>query len=278
VTQLAHALHSVDQLAFNLVSDVFHLRIRTERPEGYPPRQAITIDEAPWVLDCPSYDPPYYVASEVLESQRPRGWADPEDLASLEEDLAKRPAKHRDEAGRPLNPTGRTGTAGRGLLGLWGCNLSVAGVLIRPACESGELEVVLGQEPDQTRLELPKGFVLPNEDPADGIERVLETETGSRPAGSAEVLFEGYNYDPRQTDHAWVETRALLFLDAEGQLPDLLVPGGDFEEIKWWPLDADTINRVPSGQAVFLRAAVRRLTETGRLQSAAAESLLASTG
>jgi hypothetical protein len=92
------------------------------------------------------------------------------------------------------------------------------------------------------------------------------------------VLSEGYTYDFRQTDHAWVETRALLFFDAEGTLPDLLTPGAGFEEVKWQPLDAATINRVPSGQAVYLRAAVQSLGDSGRLASATAESLLASTG
>jgi ADP-ribose pyrophosphatase len=278
VTQLAHALHSVDQLAFNLVSDLFHLRIRSERPEGYPPRQVITIDEAPWGLELPTYSPPYHVDASVIASERPAGWADPEDLGSLGEELAGRPAKRRDGEGRPLNPMGRTGLAGRGLLGLWGRNLSVAGVLVRPAGEPGKLEVVLGHEPDETRLHLPKGFVLPGEDVDQAIGRVLEAETGSGPTVPGEQLFEGYTYDPRQTDHAWVETRALLVLDAESAFPDIFVPGGGFEEVKWWPLNASTINRVPSSQAAFLRTAVERLTETGRLDRAAADSLLASTG
>ena len=278
VTQLAHALHSVDCLAFNLVSDLFHLRIRAERPEGYPARQSITIDEAPWMLDSPDYAPPYFVAPSVLERQRPGGWADPEDYQSVREELTARPAKHRDAEGRPLNPRGRTGVAGRGSLGLWGRNLSVAGMLVRPAGEPGELEVLLGQQPGQARLELPRGFVLPSEKSADGIGRVLETETGCRPSGMADLVFEGYTYDPRQTDHAWVETRVLLFFDAEGALPDLFRPGGDFEEIKWWPLEAETVNRAPSSQASLLRSGVKRLMETERLENAAAESLLASTG
>jgi ADP-ribose pyrophosphatase len=278
VTQLAHALHSIDQLAFGLVSDLFHLRVRTERPESYPSRQVITIDEAPWVVECPHYEPPYHVDPSVLAAVGPDGWADPEDGAALGERLAGRPAKHRDERGRPLNPTGRTGLAGRGLLGLWGSNLSVMGVLVRAVGAAGSLEVALGQEGDQGRLELPKGFVLPGEDPEAGVRRVLEAETGCCPSSPGEELSAGYAYDPRQTDHAWVETQALLFLDEEGSLPDLLVPGGDFEEIKWWPLDATTINRVPSTQALCLRSAVQRLTETGRLVHDIAQVILERTG
>jgi ADP-ribose pyrophosphatase len=278
VIQLASALHSVEELVFDLFSDVFHMRIRAERPEGYPPRQSITIDEAPWTRECPDYDPPYHVAPEVLASERPRGWADPEDVAELRDELGARPAEQRDAEGRPLHPMGRSGLAGRGLLGLWGQNVSVAGVLVRAAGDTGELEVAHGHDEGQARLELPKGFVLHREDPAAGILRVLEVETGVRPAGAGELVFEGYTYDPRETDHAWVETGVFLFFDAEHALPDLLVPGGDFEQIRWWPFDSQTLNRVPSAQARMLRAAVKRLAELGRLEKAAVKVLLESTG
>jgi ADP-ribose pyrophosphatase len=278
VAQLAHALHSVDQLAFNLVSDLFHLRIRTERPEGYPPRQVLTIDEAPWVVECPGYEPPYHVAASVLDASGAEGWADPEDLGALGEVLAARPAKHRDEQGRPLNPAGRTGLAGRGLLGLWGPNPSVVAVLLRAVGDPAAIEVALGEGRGGGRLELPKGFLRPEEDPAVGVRRVLEGEAGCRVAVTGEELSSGYAYDPRQTDHAWVESHAHLLFDADGSLPDLLVPGGAFDEIKWWPLEAATVNRMPSSQAAILRAAVQRLTETGRLEPDAARRLLESTG
>jgi ADP-ribose pyrophosphatase len=276
--QLAHALHSVDQLAFNLVSDLFHLRIRTERPEGYPERQSLTIDEAPWPLDCPDYDPPYYVAQTVLENQRPKGWADPEDLAAIGEEIAQRPARFRDDQGCPLNPRGRTGLAGRGLLGLWGSNLAVAAVAVRPAGDPDRFEVLLGQHADQNRLEIPKGFLRPGEDAAQGAGRVLESEAGFRPGCRAEALAEGYLYDRRQTDHAWVEMQPVLYFDAEESLPSMAVPGGDFDDILWWPFDATTINRLPSSQAKLLRRVIEHLQQTGRLVDRAAAALLERTG
>ena len=279
LVQLASALHSAGELAYDLFSDPFHMQIRAERPDEYPLRRSLTVDEAPWSRDCPHYDPPYYVAPAVLAGHRPGGWADPEDFARMAGELALRSARarDRDRQGRPLNPSGRTGIAGRGLLGLWGANLSVAAVLVR-AAETGELEVALGQEPGEVRLELPKGFVLPGEEPADGILRILASETGVRPAAPGDVIVEEATFDPRQTDHAWVETRVHLFFDEGGDFPDLLAVGGDFDVVQWWPLDPQTINRVPSGQARFLRAAVERLSATGRLEPAVARSLLASTG
>jgi ADP-ribose pyrophosphatase len=278
VAQLAYALESVDHLAMSLVSDLFHLRIRTERAHGYPPRQRIAIEEAPWAFPCPQYSPPYHVDPTVLANVRPNGWADPEDFTSILEELRARPAKFRDGDGRPLNPRGRTGIAGRGLLGLWGRNQAVAAVLVRPAGVAGALEVLLGREASQARIELPKGFLRPGEEPREGVARVVASEAGCRPDAKFELLGEVYTYDPRQTDHAWVETKVLLFFDAGGSLPDLPLAGGDFEEVAWQPLDAETINGVPSGQVGFLRAAIEHLGRTTRLEPAAADSLLASTG
>jgi ADP-ribose pyrophosphatase len=279
--QLVHALYSVHILTFDLVADDFHLRIRAERPASYPPRQRISIDEGPWMLDCPNYDPPYHVDPTVLandSSKVPDGWADPEDVASIGDELAAREAKHRDGLGRPLNPRGRTGIAGRGFLGYWGPNLSVAAVAIRTN-RAQELEILLGHEEDETELEMAKGFVHSDETPEKCIQRVLAAETGWAPEKAPdEVIFEGYTHDPRQTDHAWVESRVFLIYLGAGSAPESFDPGGEFDEVKWWPLTAEIINRVPSGTARFIREAVTALKDSKRLDAAAAETLLAKTG
>ncbi|TNF76601.1 MAG: NUDIX domain-containing protein [Acidobacteria bacterium] len=279
--QLVHALYSVQTLVFDLVADDFHLRIRAERPSSYPPRQRISIDEGPWVLDCPDYDPPYHVDEIVLANDSSKvadGWADPEDVKSIADELASREAKQRDELGRPLNPRGRTGIAGRGLLGAWGANLSVAAVVVRRN-RSDELEILLGQSEDDTELEMAKGFMHPGETSEACLQRVIEVETSWAPEKVPdEVIFEGFTYDQRQTDHAWVESRVFL-LDA-GKLgaPESFSPGGDFDDVKWWPLTAETVNRVPAGTAGFIRDAVTALKDSNRIDAGAAETLLAKTG
>lgn len=296
VPQLMYALYSVEQLAYNLVADDFHLKIRAERPSGYPERQRIALDEAPWVLECPGYDPPYYVDPSVLANDRlkvPNGWADPEDVTEIKEELEARPAKRRDEQGRPLNPRGRTGIAGRGTLGLWGRNLSVAATVVRRNEMTNELEIVLGTWEDSTELALPKGFVLASETAEKCLGRVVLGETGWDPGSvQGEIVFEGYTYGRRQTDHAWIESRAYLLYDTDGTFPDMgatswsrafRVPGAgsepsQFDEVKWWPLDAETVNRVSSGPASFIRASVRALMESGRMERAVAERLLSKTG
>ena len=177
----------------------------------------------------------------------------------------------------PRNPRGRTGLAGRGLLGLWGANLSVAALVVRTNPDSGNLEILLAGREGSSGLEVLKGFVLPDEEAEDALRRVLSQEAGWESGDSrASVVFEGYTYDSRQTDNAWVETRAFLVLPDEA--PTLLTPGGEFDEIKWWPLDDETVNRVSAGQARFIRESVSHLIESGRMDEAAADRLLASTG
>ncbi|MEE9128173.1 MAG: NUDIX domain-containing protein, partial [Planctomycetota bacterium] len=237
--QLMLALYSIEGLVFDLIADDFHLKIRAERPSVYPPRQRIAIDEAPWLFECPDYDPPYYVAPEVLENDRTRtagGWAEPEDFAKTTP--PEHDAKHKDDQGRPLNPRGRTGIAGRGLLGRWGPNLAVAAIVTRAGAEAGQLEILLGRKEGRSILAVPKGFVQPDETPETAVHRVLREDVGWAPAAnqSGETVFDGYSYDPRQTDHAWVEMRACLLhqeQDAESIVPR---PGGDFEEAAWHPL------------------------------------------
>ncbi len=279
--QLAHALYSVEGLVFALIADDFHLKIRGDRPAAYPPRQRISIDESLWAIPCPSYDPPYYVDPTVLAAagNRASDWADPEDFLSIASELAERPAKRHDDHGRPLNPRGRTGIAGRGLLGSWGANASVAAIVTRKYADSDAIEILLGNEANSNELTLLKGFGRDGDSPTATLERVLEQESGwSAKLEAAHSVFEGYTYDPRQTDHAWVEVSA-CHVHAEGEAtPSGLRPGGVLEEIRWLPLSDKTINSLPSNQAGFVRAAIKRLQELGHMVEADAEALLTKTG
>ena len=281
VPQLVHALYSVDTLVFNLVMDDFHLRIRTERPAAYPPRQRIGIDEAPWMLECPEYAPPYYVDPAVLAADHTRtsgGWADPEDFGEANTTRRLQPTEHQDEEGRPLNPRGRTGLRGRGLLGKWGANVAVAAVVTKPGAEPGTLDVLLGRRAAVPGLDLPKGFVQPGETADAAMSRILLTEVGWVPPESGDVIVEGYAYDARQTDHAWVELEAHLVYCDDDATPRTFSPGGDFEEAEWHPLTAETVNRLPSDQARIMREAVTKLEAADRLGNVQAGELLERTG
>ena len=71
----------------------------------------------------------------------------------------------RDSDGAPLNPLGRTGLAGRGLLGRWGANIAADPVILKWT-ENGELflvTVVRKDRPNQEQKAFPGGFVNENE-------------------------------------------------------------------------------------------------------------------
>jgi ADP-ribose pyrophosphatase len=270
----------VEALLLDLVVDDFHLKIRAERAPGYPARLRIPIDEAPWAVPCDGYEPPYHVADTVLAADRTRvsdGWADPEDLSGV----AARgdDGLRRDEVGRPLNPRGRTGIAGRGSLGHWGPNRSVSLVAVRHSPAGTGLDILLGSRAGGSTLEIPKGFLRDGESAEGAVRRIVDLETGwACPPRLEAPVYEGYIYDPRQTDHAWIETCVYL-LEAElAQRPDGARPGNPFAEIGWWPLEARTVNRIPAVQAGLVREGVRRLTGTGRMDPDEAARLLAATG
>jgi ADP-ribose pyrophosphatase len=274
VTQLLYALFSVEGLVFILVADDFHLKIRGEKPSAYPPRLRVLIDEAPWDFDCPGYEPPYYVDATVLDNDA----ADPEDFSKVAASESLEGAAHRDDEGRPLNPRGRTGIAGRGLLGSWGANQMVGAVVTRINRETSALEVLLGKNRKSDAVSLPMDFVSRGETTEAALVRTLETCAGFRLQDSGEIISEGYSYDARQTDHAWIELETRLYhLDAESQ-PTTFRPGVDFEEIEWWPVNPETVNRLPPSQSQLVREAVRHLMERGAVERDWALGLLAKTG
>jgi ADP-ribose pyrophosphatase len=275
--QLMFALHSLEGLLNDLIVDDFHLKIRGERPASYPPRQRVSIDSAPWPVECAGYDPPYYVSPQVLANDRtrvPGGWADPEEFTHMPE-TERAVSRFRDPAGRPLHPFGRTGIAGRGELGCWGPNYLVSALVTRRS-EDGGCDILLGRRDGADSLEPPHCFARKPGDCCAAL--LVERETGWRPEGTPAMLSEGYAYDARRTDHAWVVAGAQhLRVDGERGAA-LLKPKGDFEAVSWFALSAETINRMPPGFARQAREAVRALQSSGVMNSDLATAVLDRTG
>jgi ADP-ribose pyrophosphatase len=209
----------------------------------------------------------------------PGGWADPEDFDAVAAMSRFGGVRNRDDRERPLNPRGRTGLAGRGLLGRWGPNQAATAVVLRVSDDHQHADVLLGAREQDGKLWLPKGFVQENEDYSTAIDRILQSETGWCPGVRDDhVVHEGYFYDPRQTDHAWVEIRAGLAVVEFDDAPREFVPGGDFETVRWMPVDADTVNRMPSAEARFVQQALRHLQQDGTIGDATAQQVLSRSG
>ncbi len=214
--QLKYALLSVCLLVMHLKEDELHRNIRQDKPKDYPARAIVPQAQAPWHLDVPEYKPEYWVDPTVLEndgSKTPGGWADPEDwgqIRGLEERGSFTGEISFDSQGRPLNPAGRRGIQGRGLLGRWGPNYTVDPVLTRQNPVTGELEFLLVQREDIKLWGLPGGVVREGESDTDTAGRALEEKSGlEHDFQSCAVVGQMYVDDYRNTDHAWMETTVL---------------------------------------------------------------------
>ena len=275
-SQLAHAMFSAETLLYALIADDFHLKIRSARPDSYPPRQRISIDESHWMLDCESYEPPYHVDPSVLDSEG--RWADPEDFQQVADRASIAAAKYKSEEGLPLNPRGRTGIAGRGLLGLWGPNPAVAAIITRPTADASSVEILVGRQVDDGQLRLPKGFIARDESDEQAVKRVLQEETGlAIQSDGGSLVFDDFVYDKRQTDNAWVTVRAYLYRQSERRTEELQ-PGNRFIELKYFELTADLVNMMAASHAHQVREAIPHLVHAGDLTQEQGSQMLAKTG
>jgi ADP-ribose pyrophosphatase len=274
-TQLWYAFLSVDSLLFELVGDDFHLKIRGEKPDNYPARFRIQIDEANWKFSPEKYNPPYYVSEEVLANSHllsADGFADPEDQWEFENLIDWGRQYQRNEEGKPLNPVGRTGIQGRGNLGLWGSNPMVMIIPVRLNNEGESLDMLVDTESELQELigvHLRRGETLDS-----AVNRAKEKLGNVSHYKSAEI-HSGYLYDPRQTDNAWVETKAyLLYWHEENGSEEAEKDNGKL----WKTLDHVLINNLYSSHGSIVRKAVQFLYDESWNKEAFVFEILDKTG
>jgi ADP-ribose pyrophosphatase YjhB (NUDIX family) len=154
-----------------------------------------------------------------------------------------------------------------------------AAVVTRINHETLAPELLLGKLEESGPLSLPRGFVTEGETVEAAMVHALEQCTGQPPEKQGEIIAEGYSYDERQTDHAWVELEAQHhYMDADSQPSALPSSGAGIQDIEWWPLEPATINSLPSTQAQLVREAIRRLMDRDVIERDSAKQLLAKTG
>jgi ADP-ribose pyrophosphatase len=125
-------------------------------------------------------------------------------------------------AKRPLNPRGRTGLRGRGLLPRWGPNQVAEPVITRLHPHTNELQLVVIRDSKgqwavprcevEGSSELPADFKqkLSEEVASDSRERAerLSQLLEELLDGAGHPIYCGYRDDPANTDNAWYESRA----------------------------------------------------------------------
>lgn len=245
---------------------LLHSKARFEKPAEYPERFPVPDSLVSWESDYPDYAPPYYVSPVVLRndsSSNPDGWADPEDLSLLKETVQQSFAGKllHDGKGRALNPAGRTGIAGRGLLGKWGPNYAADPIIT--CIRDNSVEMLAVQRRDNGQWAIPGGMVDKGEEISATLTRELQEETGvALDMGRGRLIYQGYVDDPRNTDHAWMETTAKhlnLAPETAGKLD--LKAGSDARAVRWLPLTPENIGNLYASHCALVRTALAQLSQ-----------------
>jgi ADP-ribose pyrophosphatase len=255
---------------------------RTAQPKGYPQRAAVPDAKVSWDVPVEGYAPAAYTAPAVIANdvtKKPNGWADPESttLAAALHPLTRGAgpvklavsAQLRDsQTGQPmtvpLNPNGRTGLEGRGLLGRWGANFAADAMLTR-VNKQGELELFVIRRGDTGEWALPGGMAEHGEEAAQTAARELEEEAGVRlDLSSARVVYSGHVDDPRNTDNAWMETTVEhKHLPADVAATMHFKAGDDATDSKWLAVTKENIASLYASHGAFVKDALHGWSEPG---------------
>jgi len=220
-------------------------------PNAEVARLPVPEEKVPWSAEWSDYAPQDFTAPFVHGKE----WADPElgdnfapQWNALDNSInrASHEGPYQVEGNRPLNIRGRTGLAGRGVLGKWGPNHAADPIVTRwkreedgqvvSDAETGRqvLEFVAIQRKDTGAWAIPGGMVDPGEKVSVTVKREFmeealdSTGTAKENVGNlaamvdkffegGEEVYRGYVDDPRNTDNAWMETVAFNFHDPSGQ-------------------------------------------------------------
>lgn len=249
-------------------------------------------DKVDWNQSWPQYDPVSYTAPSVLKKPV---WADPEtgsfspkfNAVDGTVDRTSFQGSYKVENGKPLNPCGRTGLTGRGLLGRWGPNHAADPIVTRwkvdasgakihhPATKKPILQFVSIKRNDCGEWAIPGGMVDPGEEVSLTLQREFSEEAlnslSLSESEKADIhkrirklfesqgfqVYKGYVDDPRNTDNAWMETVAVNFHDEAGnsvsELP--LQAGDDAGQVQW--VDVDSSFSLYASHSHFLELVAR---------------------
>ncbi|CAI2325444.1 unnamed protein product [Caenorhabditis sp. 36 PRJEB53466] len=214
-------------------------------------RVAVPDELVKWSREWPEYAPPVYTDPKILG----KAWADPEERDgfkwnSIDGNVNRASfvcAYSFDSSLRPLNPIGRTGLAGRGVLGRWGPNHAADPIVSRIA-DDGHVEFVAIQRRDTGEWAIPGGMVDAGEAVSETLKRefaeeamngVVDPEGIERLWSNGKELYRGYVDDPRNTDNAWMETVVVNFHDTTGVLKNVeLQAGDDAKALRWIRVDS----------------------------------------
>lgn len=271
-------------------------------------------DKVPWSTEFSNYDPVSYTAPGIQN----KPWADPaienesfnpkwNTLDGENKNLSKSNITRNhnssflgdinrqsftgdysvNENGYPLNPIGRSGIIGRGLLGRWGPNHAADPIVTRwkrngtgaleidKNTEKPILQFVAIQRQDSSEWAIPGGMVDPGETVSTTVMREfmeeamnsLDTSNNGNESLTDSIktffqkgdqVFKGYVDDPRNTDNAWMETVAINFHDENGDTVGQLklMAGDDASNVRW--MDINRNLNLYANHCDFIKRAVHK--------------------
>uniref|UniRef100_A0A8D2JAJ1 Transient receptor potential cation channel subfamily M member 2 n=1 Tax=Varanus komodoensis TaxID=61221 RepID=A0A8D2JAJ1_VARKO len=232
-------------------------------PNSTAVRFPVPDEKVPWEIEFEIYNPPFYSA-EREENGTPDFLRDClENLSminfnSIDGDI-NRQSFHgtylvKDDL--PLNPMGRTGLKGQGILRFFGPNhalhpvvtrwrRNVDGSIYRKSLKK-MLEVLVVKFPFSDQWALPGGSLEPGEALPQKLKRILRREFWpqfQKLLNQGTEVYKGYLDDPRNTDNAWVETVAISVHfedqnDVEMKRMNSFLQGCDLEvTVRWQVVD-----------------------------------------
>jgi ADP-ribose pyrophosphatase len=186
-----------------------HTVCRFSAPREYGNRLLVPDDMIIWEVPFDGYFErrTNYVSPHVLENF-PNGWAHAPDPRAEASRIRSYGELRFNDQGYPMNPVGRTGFGPeRGRLGHWGGNFS-ADPMITWVEPHDNLLRLLVIERSCGKLAFPGGMDEYGETTGGTLNKELGEETGIKDLEmeKGEPIYCGYVDDPRNSDHAWMET------------------------------------------------------------------------
>src|SRR6185369_2000050 len=142
----------------------------------------------------------------------------------------------------------------------WGPNYAADPIIT--CIRGGSVEMLAVKRRDNGQWAIPGGMVDKGEEISATLTRELLEETGVElDMGRGCLIYQGYVDDPRNTDHAWMETTAKhLSLDAESARRLALKAGSDARAVRWLPLTPEHARNLYASHGALVRAALLQLS------------------
>ncbi len=237
-------------------------RSRCTKHTSYPTRTEVPDNEISWTVPLNNYDPVLFNAEKILDPST--SWAEKQDDYRQKQYRSHTGEILTDKHGFPLNPFGRTGIAGRGILGKWGPNFAADGMVTTFHPHSGLLQILVIQRSDTSEWAVAGGMIDQGETAMQARNRELKEELDLDAhhllnAPYDQLIYNGYVDDPRNTDNAWMETSFYhTHLQEETALGLTLKSGDDASSFQWIDITQEELKYFYASHGLFVIFALEK--------------------